>query len=92
MLLNVAPDHLDRHGTSTPTSTAKLRVFANQADDDVCVYNGSDPALRGVDLGGCGRRAAFCVERDDREDCQAVIAGSVLELRESRCSSSPSSP
>ena len=35
-------------------------MFANQGNDDVCVYNGSDPALAGLDLGGCGRRVAFC--------------------------------
>ena len=50
------------------------------------------PGARGVDLGGCARRVAFCAARDDREDCQAVIAGSVLDSGESRCWSSPSSP
>ena len=43
-----------------PTATAKLRIFANQGNDDVAVWNGDDPALAGVDLGGCARRIAFC--------------------------------
>ncbi len=80
VLLNVAPDHLDRHGTLEAYRDAKLRVFANQGNDDVCVYNGSDPALAGVDLGGCGRRVAFCAAAGDGEDCQAVVAGNVIEL------------
>ena len=80
VLLNVTPDHLDRHHDLAAYLSAKLRLFARQGNDDVCVYNGSDPALRGVDLGGCGRRAAFCTARDDRDDCQAVVSGSVLEL------------
>jgi UDP-N-acetylmuramoylalanine--D-glutamate ligase len=60
VLLNVAPDHLDRHGTMEAYLAAKLRVFANQANEDVAVYNGDDPSLSGLDLGGCGRRVRFC--------------------------------
>ena len=51
VLLNIAPDHLDRHADLERYLEAKLRIFANQGDDDVCVFNGSDPA-RGVELGG----------------------------------------
>jgi UDP-N-acetylmuramoylalanine--D-glutamate ligase len=80
VLLNVAPDHLDRHGTVDEYLRAKLRLFANQGNDDVCVYNGSDPALRSVDLGGCGRRIAFCRAPDEVDDCQVTIAGEVIEL------------
>jgi UDP-N-acetylmuramoylalanine--D-glutamate ligase len=80
VLLNVAPDHLDRHGGLDEYLAAKLRIFAHQGNDDVCVYNGSDPALRGVDLGGCGRRVAFCREPGASEDCQATLDGGVLEL------------
>lgn len=80
VLLNVAPDHLDRHGTLEAYREAKLNVFRNQGNEDACVYNGSDPALRGVDLGGCGRRVAFCAEPGASEDCQATISGRVLEL------------
>jgi UDP-N-acetylmuramoylalanine--D-glutamate ligase len=80
VLLNVAADHLDRHGTLAEYVDAKLRIFANQLNDDVCVYNGSDPALRDVDLGGCGRRIAFCAEPAAGDDCQAVVDGGLLEL------------
>src|SRR5262249_3243943 len=58
--LNFAPDHLDRHPTLEDYLDAKLRIFANQANEDVAVYNADDPALDGVDLGGCARRVAFC--------------------------------
>ena len=43
---------------STPTGTAKLRMFANQGEDDVCVYNGSDPALAGVEIPAAAERAS----------------------------------
>ncbi len=56
VLLNVAPDHLDRHGTLEAYRAAKLRVFAHQGNDDVAVA----PLGLGVeDLGGCARRVCF---------------------------------
>ncbi len=60
IFLNLAPDHLDRHPDLAAYLAAKLRIFANQTNDDLAIYNGDDPALAGVDLGGCGRRVAFC--------------------------------
>jgi UDP-N-acetylmuramoylalanine--D-glutamate ligase len=56
VLLNLAPDHLDRHGTLADYTAAKLRVFAHQGNDDVAVA----PAGLGIeDLGGCARRVCF---------------------------------
>ncbi len=56
VLLNLAPDHLDRHGTYDAYVAAKLRVFANQGNDDLAVA----PVGLGVeDLGGCARRVLF---------------------------------
>jgi UDP-N-acetylmuramoylalanine--D-glutamate ligase len=56
VLLNLAPDHLDRHGTFEAYTHAKLRVFAHQGNDDVAVA----PLNLGVeDLGGCARRVCF---------------------------------
>lgn len=59
VFLNLAPDHLDRHGNLDAYGAAKLRIFANQGNDDVAVYNAEEPELSGVDLGGCARRVAF---------------------------------
>jgi UDP-N-acetylmuramoylalanine--D-glutamate ligase len=59
VFLNLAPDHLDRHHDLESYLAAKLRIFANQGNDDVAVYNADDPALAGTDLGGCARRVAF---------------------------------
>jgi UDP-N-acetylmuramoylalanine--D-glutamate ligase len=56
VLLNLSPDHLDRHGTYQAYVAAKLRIFANQGNYDVAVA----PANLGVeDLGGCARRVTF---------------------------------
>ena len=35
MLLNLEPDHLDRHGSFEAYGDAKLRIFENQGADDV---------------------------------------------------------
>jgi len=56
VLLNLSPDHLDRHGTYEEYVAAKLKVFANQGNYDVAVA----PADLGIeDLGGCARRVLF---------------------------------
>jgi UDP-N-acetylmuramoylalanine--D-glutamate ligase len=56
VLLNLAPDHLDRHGSFEAYRDAKLRVFAHQGNDDVAVA----PVGLGIeDLGGCARRVCF---------------------------------
>jgi UDP-N-acetylmuramoylalanine--D-glutamate ligase len=37
VLLNLEPDHLDRHGSLEEYREAKLRAFANQRDDDTAI-------------------------------------------------------
>jgi UDP-N-acetylmuramoylalanine--D-glutamate ligase len=37
VLVNLGEDHLDRHGTIEAYHAAKMRIFANQAGDDVAV-------------------------------------------------------
>ncbi len=59
IFLNLAPDHLDRHGDLAAYGQAKLRIFANQGNDDVAVYNADEPELADTDLGGCARRIGF---------------------------------
>ena len=56
VLLNLSPDHLDRHGTFEDYVAAKLRVFVNQGNDDVAVAPLDLPI---EDLGGCARDVRF---------------------------------
>ena len=56
VLLNLAEDHLDRHGSFECYVEAKLRIFAHQGNHDVAVA----PIDLGVeDLGGCATRLLF---------------------------------
>jgi UDP-N-acetylmuramoylalanine--D-glutamate ligase len=72
VFLNLAPDHLDRHTDLESYLAAKLRIFANQGNDDVAVYNADEPELAGVDLGGCARRVAFC--HGAAPECEVAVA------------------
>ena len=56
VLLNLEPDHLDRHGSFESYVAAKLRIFANQGNDDLAV---APLDLEVEDLGGCARRVPF---------------------------------
>jgi UDP-N-acetylmuramoylalanine--D-glutamate ligase len=43
VLLNITPDHLDRHKTLEAYAAAKGRIFANQEPEDLAVLNADDP-------------------------------------------------
>ncbi|HEV3323317.1 MAG TPA: UDP-N-acetylmuramoyl-L-alanine--D-glutamate ligase [Solirubrobacteraceae bacterium] len=56
VLLNITPDHLDRHGTFAAYRAAKLRIFAHQREGDVAVL---PEALADVELRLGVRRVYF---------------------------------
>jgi UDP-N-acetylmuramoylalanine--D-glutamate ligase len=80
VFINLAADHLDRHGTLENYLEAKLRIFANQGNDDVAVYNGDTPELRGRDLGGCARLIRFCPAEGEAADpdCEVSLRDGVI--------------
>ncbi|HTR72933.1 MAG TPA: UDP-N-acetylmuramoyl-L-alanine--D-glutamate ligase [Solirubrobacteraceae bacterium] len=55
VLLNIAPDHLDRHGTMEAYEAAKLRIFANQSAEDIAIV----PAGLGLAIPGEAKRVRF---------------------------------
>jgi UDP-N-acetylmuramoylalanine--D-glutamate ligase len=48
VVLNVTPDHLDRHRTFEAYVDAKARIFENQRGDDFAVLNEDDPTCVGM--------------------------------------------
>jgi UDP-N-acetylmuramoylalanine--D-glutamate ligase len=46
VILNITPDHLDRHRTFQTYLDAKARVFENQQSSDFAVLNEDDPTCR----------------------------------------------
>ena len=51
VLLNVSPDHLDRHGSLESYLAAKARLFARQDESDHAVLNQRDARLRELAAG-----------------------------------------
>jgi len=58
LLLNLTPDHIDRHGTVERYAGAKLRIFANQGPEDVAVLDQGEPGLARCEPGGEARRVS----------------------------------
>ncbi|MCK4307073.1 UDP-N-acetylmuramoyl-L-alanine--D-glutamate ligase [candidate division WOR-3 bacterium] len=46
ILLNITPDHLDRHKSFQEYKDLKLKLFSNQTEDDFAVLNFDDPVVR----------------------------------------------
>ena len=46
VLLNVAPDHLDWHGSFEAYLAAKARIHRNQGEQDLLVFDEADPGAR----------------------------------------------
>ena len=59
VLLNVAEDHLDWHPSFKDYVAAKARIFANQAGDDLLVFNADDEAVADVARSAPARSVAF---------------------------------
>ncbi len=49
VILNITPDHLDRHGTFDRYVAIKARAIEFAGADDFAVLNGRDPVVRGLD-------------------------------------------
>ena len=46
VILNITPDHLDRHGTFSNYAAMKERIFANQTGEDFLILNADDPVAQ----------------------------------------------
>jgi len=58
-ILNVTPDHLDRHGGVEGYAAAKARLFATQQPGDVAVANARDPRALAMAGASRGERLTF---------------------------------
>ena len=48
VVLNITPDHLDRHGSMEAYVAAKVRIFENQTASDFAVLNSDDATCRNI--------------------------------------------
>ncbi|HEX5260841.1 MAG TPA: UDP-N-acetylmuramoyl-L-alanine--D-glutamate ligase [Gaiellales bacterium] len=73
VLLNITPDHLDRHRSMDEYVRCKLRILENQTASDTAVVNADDPCLARARLPGAGRR--FWFAKDDRSNLPWPVPG-----------------
>ncbi len=59
VLLNVAEDHLDWHGSAGAYAQAKARLFTHQGLDALLIVNGDDPVAVALAAGAPGRVSRF---------------------------------
>jgi UDP-N-acetylmuramoylalanine--D-glutamate ligase len=86
-MLNLSPDHLDRHGDMAGYASAKRQIFARQGDGDVAVIGVDDAPSRAM---AAGYPAAIRISGDAPADfwCDGAIvrdrAGPIADLRAAR--------
>lgn len=61
-VLNITPNHLDRHGTMAAYVTAKEQILVHQGPDDLAVLNWDDPTTRQMGLAARHRVLWFSVQ------------------------------
>ena len=68
LILNLTPDHLDRHGTMESYRDAKARIFENQLEDDYLVLNYDDEIVNKLGANAKGKVRYFsqmCIENQN---------------------------
>jgi len=61
VLLNITPDHIDRHGTVAHYAAVKARVFQHQVEGDTAIIGIDDALSSEICTSICGRRTATLV-------------------------------
>lgn len=78
-ILNVTPNHLDRHGTFESYAAAKQNIIAFQGPDDHAVLNQDDEAT--IPLAGRTRAKVLLFSRRQKVSEGACLSGDKLVLR-----------
>ena len=79
VMLNLSPDHLDRHASFGEYAEAKARIFANQTSTDAMVINADDPNVLEIARRGRARRLLYGLEHPP--DHGVVVANEMVTHR-----------
>jgi UDP-N-acetylmuramoylalanine--D-glutamate ligase len=82
VVLNVTPDHLDRHRTFDAYVNAKARIFENQRGDDFTVLNADDPTC--VSMAARTKAQVFWFSRQKEVERGAWVREGAVLFRDSR--------
>jgi UDP-N-acetylmuramoylalanine--D-glutamate ligase len=80
VVLNVTPDHLDRHRTFEAYANAKSRIFENQATTDFAVLNADDPTC--VEMAKRAQARVFWFSRKREVGQGAYVHGGRILFRD----------
>jgi UDP-N-acetylmuramoylalanine--D-glutamate ligase len=78
VLLNLTPDHLDRHASFDEYSRAKARIFENQIEEDTAIINADDGAATPY---APSRPMIFWFSRQKRVASGAFLRGDEIVFR-----------
>jgi len=81
VVLNVTPDHLDRHRSFTAYADAKARIFENQRASDFAVLNADDPTC--VAMASRTRAQVFWFSRKKDVNQGAYVENGRILFRDS---------
>lgn len=76
VILNLTPDHIDRHGSFAGYGAVKEQIFANQQPQDYLVLNHDDENVRDM-ANRCHSQAFFFSRRAELESGAFVSGGSI---------------
>jgi UDP-N-acetylmuramoylalanine--D-glutamate ligase len=82
VVLNVTPDHLDRHRTFEAYTDAKSRIFENQGPDDFAVLNADDPTC--VQMATRTRAQVYWFSRLKEVERGAFVRGGTITFHYGR--------
>jgi UDP-N-acetylmuramoylalanine--D-glutamate ligase len=80
VVLNVTPDHLDRHRTLEAYVDAKARIFENQTSEDFAVLNADDPTC--VVMAGRTQAQVFWFSRQKEVKQGAWVRDGAIVFRD----------
>lgn len=80
VVLNVTPDHLDRHRTFEAYAAAKARIFENQTAGDFAVLNADDPTC--VQMASSAKAQVFWFSRKKETDHGAFVRNGRIFFRD----------
>ncbi len=80
VVLNISPDHLDRHGSMEAYTAAKARIFENQTADDFGVLNADDATC--VQMSKKVKAQLYWFSRKKEVEQGAFVRGDRVVLRD----------
>ena len=79
-ILNLTPDHMDRHKTMENYGAAKARIFKNQDQDDYLIYNYDDSIVSDLIKNAKTKKIPF--SRETELDTGVCVVGDKLVIRD----------